>query len=136
MPLSETETISKFYEAIFNDRRSLEGVKSAIKSFEKNDSGALERLKASRKDITGQIKEIEDEFDSELREDPEYMEQIELKEKLKEKIALSGQGFKKLINTLPKELKEIQLTVNGFGLKIQIMPDMKFFVNGKEDKLK
>lgn len=127
--------VSISFEKIFNRKKDLDTVNYVIKKMENNESDQYLQLKAAKKDLTKQMKALQDEYLLRLNDDPEYRRARKNRMEIEEDLAHARENFAKFISKLSPEHRRVQVNVNGFGLTIDITPELKVYVNGKEEKL-
>lgn len=128
------DQISLILQDIEKLKLNLKDVKKEIKGEEKIDTERYVELKKAYKDMKAQFKEYEEEELRDLKKDPNYAKLIELKMKAEEDIAHARQKLFEAIAKLPQKFFEMSLDMGAGPVKVQIVPDMRVFLNGKEEK--
>ncbi len=77
---------------------------------------------------------MEEAWLKELAEDEGYQQLIELKTKHEEELANKNEALFKEIQKLPPKPVQLDLETEDGPVKIQIMPEMRLYLNGKEEK--
>jgi len=128
------DQISLILQDIEKLKLNLKDVKKEIKGEEKIDTERYVQLKKAYKETKAQFKEYEEEELRDLKKDPSYVKLIELKMKAEEDIAHARQKLFEAISKLPQKFFEMSLDMGAGPVKVQIVPDMRVFLNGKEEK--
>jgi hypothetical protein len=81
-----------------------------------------------------QLKEYEEEQLADLHKDNSYQELIDMKMKAEEELAHAREQLFKLLAGVPLKPFEIEMKEEETFTKIQAVPEMKIYVNGKEIK--
>ena len=104
------------------------------KKLEKMDAPEYLEIRRVFNDLKKQKKDAEDIFQRDLADDGDYRKTRELKVKKEEEIAeLNGKLFA-AISTLPPKPFTMNVEMENGPVKIQIMPEMRLYINGKEEK--
>lgn len=130
------DQISLILQDIAKLKDSLKDVKKDIKEEEKIDTERYVELKKAYKDMRAQFKEYEEEELRDLRNDPHYAKLLELQMKAEEDIANARQKLFEALAKLPPKFFEMSLDMGNGPIKVQVVPDMRIFLNGKEEKKK
>lgn len=115
-------------------RDKLKEIKKDMKEMEKIESDEYDQLKKAYKDLKGQIKDIEDAWENDLAKDDEYNQLREMKLNREEDIANANAKLFELISQLPPKPFLMDMETEMGPVKVQIMPEMRVYVNGKEEK--
>lgn len=115
-------------------KEELRDVKKDMKSEEKIENEQYAQLKSAYKDIRGQIKEMEEDNEEELKKDDFYNQLRELKVKKEEGLAHASQDLFEAVAKLPVKPVQWKVETEGGPVNIQIQPEMKVYLNGKEEK--
>ena len=115
-------------------RYKLKGIKTDMKVEEKIEKDDYLELKKAYKDLRGQIKYMEEECREDLEQDDHYNQLRKLKMEKEEAIALAKQKLFENIDKLPAKAFEMAIETEEGRVKMQVLPDMRVFVNGKEEK--
>ncbi len=115
-------------------REQLKAVKKDIKQEEKLERQDYLELKRTYKDMRKQLKDIEDEHLESIKSDDHYNSLREERLETEEKLALETEKLYELMDKLPKKPFEKKMeTEQGFTV-VQIMPEMRLYLNGREHK--
>lgn len=115
-------------------KTNLKEIKKEIKDEEKIETERYVELKKAYKDIKAQFKEYEEEELRDLKSDAAYNKLIETRMKAEEDIANARQKLFEAIAKLPPKFFEMSLDMENGPVKVQVVPDMRVFLNGKEEK--
>ncbi|MBT6068237.1 hypothetical protein HOG48_00615 [Candidatus Peregrinibacteria bacterium] len=128
------DKISITLQDISKIKEKIKGIKKDIKIEEKNDSEEYIELKKALKDLKEQVKEVEEQHKRGLAGDDHYQKLREMKLEQDEELAhLNMQLFTYLSKMPPKPFKMNVDTESG-TLLVQVEPEMKIYLNGKEEK--
>ena len=120
--------------------RRLEGelkdVKKEIKEEEKIEDEKYIELKNAYKQMKAQLKDVEEEKLGELRKTDFFAKLRELQLKATEDLALAREKLFALLEQLPFKPFEMDLKEEDSFTKVQALPEMRIFLNGKEIKKK
>lgn len=117
-------------------KNHLKEVKKDIKDEEKIDTEKYIELKKAYKEMKAQFKEYEEEELRDLKSDESYAKLIELRMKAEEDLANARVKLFEAISKLPQKFFEMSMDTERGPVKVQIVPDMRVFLNGKEEKKK
>lgn len=112
----------------------LKDVKQDIRKEEKIEDDKYEEMKRALKQMKEQVKDFEEEQLGELRKTEFYGKLRELQLKAKEDLALAREKLFVLVEQLPLKPFEMDLKEEEVFTKIQALPEMRIFLNGKEIK--
>lgn len=112
----------------------LKDVKKDIKAEEKIEDEHYLELKASLKEMKAQVKDFEDEALSDLQSSDFYNKLREERLKAEEDFALAKEKLFTLLATVPMKPFDLDIKDEDGVVRVQAMPEMKLFVNGKEIK--
>lgn len=112
----------------------LKNVKQDIRKEEKIEDDKYEEMKRALKQMKEQVKDFEEEQLGELRKTEFYGKLRELQLKAKEDLALAREKLFVLVEQLPLKPFEMDLKEEEVFTKIQALPEMRIFLNGKEIK--
>jgi hypothetical protein len=115
-------------------KEELRDIKKDMKAEEKIDEERYLELKIAYKDLRGQLKEIEDDHESELKSDEFYNKLRELRLKKEEDLAHANKTLFDLISKLPAKAFQMKMETEAGPVSVNIQPEMKLYVNGKEEK--
>ncbi|PIQ79524.1 hypothetical protein COV81_01855 [Candidatus Peregrinibacteria bacterium CG11_big_fil_rev_8_21_14_0_20_41_10] len=112
----------------------LKVIKKSIKGEEQITDAEYLELKKAYKQLREQMKDYEAEALKDLYDDNSYNELIKLKIDKEEKIAHANQRLFEQIAKLPQKPYELKMETEDGHLAIHINPEMRVYVNGKEEK--
>lgn len=112
----------------------LKDVKQDIRKEEKIEDDKYEEMKRALKQMKEQVKDFEEEQLGELRKTEFYGKLREMQLKAKEDLALAREKLFVLVEQLPLKPFEMDLKEEEVFTKIQALPEMRIFLNGKEIK--
>lgn len=115
-------------------KEKLKDLKRDIKDEERIDDEPYLQLKDSYKDLRQQIKDFEEQALNDLHKDASYKQLIEMKIKLEEQIAHEKERLMKHLQEMPQKAFQMKVETESGPLIVQIQPEMKIYVNGKEEK--
>ncbi len=112
----------------------LKSVKKDIREEEKIEDEQYVELKKSLKELKAQVKDFEEQQLGELRKTEFYGKLRELQLKTSEDMALAKEKIFVLLDQLPLKAFEMDLKDENTFAKVQALPEMRIFLNGKEIK--
>ncbi len=115
-------------------KSALSDIKKDMKKEEKIESEEYVNLKKTIKDLRNDKKVMEDEHIEELHSDDYYNKLREMKIQKEEELAQLSEKLLKSLEELPPKPFEINMETETGPLKIQVKPEMKMYLNGKEYK--
>lgn len=115
-------------------KEELGDLKRDQKKLEKMDSPEYLEIKRVFNDLKKQKKDAEDAFLQDLAGDKDYQETRELKVKKEEEIAELNRKLFAAISTLPPKPFSMNVEMEAGPVKVQIMPEMRLYINGREEK--
>lgn len=115
-------------------KMELRDVKKDLRYEEKLDTPEYLELKDSLKDLKKQVKDMEEEFMNELKQEEGYNKLREMVTNKEEEIARANQELFKHIATLPQKPFQMKVEHEAGPLQVDIMPEMRLYLNGKEEK--
>lgn len=115
-------------------KKELKEIKKSIKSEEKVQTAEYEQLKKAFADIKAQIKGLEESWLQGLKENIDYNHMRELKVKKEEELAVANLKLFEVVSTLPKDAVSFNLTTDTGVVTVQILPEMRVYMDGKEEK--
>lgn len=110
----------------------LKGVKKDIKEEEKIEEEQYLELKKALKELKAQVKDYEEQQLGELRKTEFYAKLREMQLKTTEDLALAREKLFTLLAELPLKPFEMDLREEETLTKLQALPEMRLFLNGKE----
>jgi hypothetical protein len=127
----------KIQLAIQEVRKMEDGLKEARKAIreeEKIDDESYLELKTGLKDMKAQVKDYEDDQLLDLQQSESYNQLRENKMKAEEELAHSKEQLFKFLAEAPLKPFEMDMKGEEGFTKIQAVPEMRIYVNGKEVK--
>lgn len=115
-------------------REGLKEVKKDLKKEEKIDDEQYETMKKTAKEMRAQIREFEDNWKSELHEDADYQKLVEMKIDKEEEIANLVAELYQHVGKLPAKAWETNMDTENGPVRVQVQPEMRVYLNGKEEK--
>lgn len=115
-------------------RADLHEIKKDLKREEKIDDEQYETMKKTVKEMRGQIREFETNWKAELHKDSEYQKLVELKVGKDEEAANLIAEMYHLVKQLPPKAWETNMDTEDGPVRVQVMPEMTVYLNGKEEK--
>jgi len=131
-----TDKIPQLLQDLATMREELKDIKKDMKEEEKIENEDYQRLKAALKDLKMQVKQMEDDHKQELQQDKFYNDLRELKVKKEEEIAHSNEELFKTIEQLPPKVLQFKVDTERGPVQAQIQPEMKLYLNGREERKK
>ncbi len=117
-------------------KEELRAIKKSIRDEEKITSEEYLDLEKAYKDLRKQMKDFKDEWEQELLQENSYVQLKELKVKKDEEIGELNQEINESLSKLPPKAVDLQVETENGNIRIQIKPEMKLYLNGKEEKVK
>ena len=115
-------------------RQSLKEIKKDLKKEEKIDDEQYETMKKTVKEMRGQIKDFETDWKAELHKDSDYQKLVEMKVETEEEAANLVAEMYQIIKQLPQKAWETNMDTENGPVRVQVQPEMRVYVNGKEEK--
>lgn len=112
----------------------LREVKKDLRHEEKIDDEQYGTLLKSAKELKAQVKEFEENWERELLQDEPYKKLREHKMKKEEEIAEKNEELFRFIAQLPQKAFELNLDTEDGPVRVQVQPEMRVYLNGKEEK--
>lgn len=112
----------------------LRELKKDLKYEEKLDTPEYLELKATLKDMKKQVKDIEEGWMNELKQEEGYNKLREMVSNKEEEVARANQALFKHIAELPQKPFQMKVEHEAGPLNVDIMPEMRLYLNGKEEK--
>lgn len=128
------DKISLVIKDIRKLQNELKEIRKDLKQEEKIETEEYEQKKKVLKDLKQEVKDYEEEWERELLSDEAYNKLRELKIQKEEDIALANQKLFEAIEKLPQKLFVMNMDTDEGIVKIQIQPEMRVYLNGKEEK--
>ena len=114
----------------------LKSIKRDMREDEKLVADDYVQLKIQTKEMKGQMKDMENEHLEELKSDETYDKLREMRLKAEEDLAHSSEDLFMALSKLPQKSFEMSLETEVGTLRVQVQPEMRVYVNGKEEKKK
>jgi len=115
-------------------KEEMHDIKKDLKEEEKIDSPEYQDLEKALKDLKKQVKEFKDQWMLEMQSDENYNKLREIKIKKDEEIAEANAELFELIGKLPPKPVEMKMDTEEGPVRIQILPEMKIYLNGREER--
>ena len=115
-------------------KEALKGIKKDMRAEEKIDNEQYLQLKSAYKDLRGQLKDMEDDNEENLKSDEYYNKLRELRLKKEEDLAHANKALFDAVAKLPAKVVQMKMETEMGPVSIQIQPEMRVYVNGKEEK--
>lgn len=112
----------------------LKEIRVDLRYEEKIDTNEYIDLKKAYKDMREQVKEMEDQSMKELLSDASYIKLKELKMQTEEEVAHANKKLFDLVGQLPPRPWDTHLDTENGQIRVQIRPEMRIYLNGKEEK--
>lgn len=109
-------------------------IKKEIRTDGKIDDDKYLELKAACKDLKSQVKDFEEDWERQMMQDESYLKLLKLREEKDEEIAQKNGKLFELIGKLPPKPFEMDMESEDGHILIQITPEMRIYLNGKEEK--
>ena len=117
-------------------REELKSIKKDLKEEEKIDSPEYHDLEKAFKDLKKQVKDFKDQWLQELQGEESYNKLREIRLAKEEEIAEASNDLFVLINKLPQKPIDMNMDSENGPIRIQIMPEMRLYLNGREERKK
>ncbi len=128
------DKIKLILKEISDLRQDLKAVKSEIKKEEKIEDEQYVQLKKAYKELREQIKDLETDRENELAEDDNYNNLRKIRLEKEEELAHAREKLFENLEKLPKKAFDMSLDTEEGNVRVQVIPDMRIFMNGKEEK--
>jgi hypothetical protein len=128
------DKISLLLKDIAKVKGELKEIKKDQRRQEKLDTPEYLEIKRVYNDLKKQKKTAEEAWQKELEADTEYRATVELREKKEEELAHLNEKLFAAIATLPPKPFMLNLELEAGPVKVQIMPEMRLYLNGREEK--
>jgi len=115
-------------------REKLQAIKKDIKIEEKINNDQYIELERAMKDLKVQVKTFKDSYLEELKSDDQYNKLREMRLKAEEDVANLNAKLFEFVSQLPQKDVQMDVAIGEMSVKVQIMPDMRVYLNGKEEK--
>jgi len=128
------DKITLMLKDIAKIREELKETKKDMRGQEKLDTPEYLEIVRVFNDLKKQKKDMEEIWELELAGDEDYQKLREHKVKKEEEIAEINQKLFEAISTLPPKPFLMNVELDAGPVKVQIMPEMRLYLNGKEEK--
>ena len=128
------DKITLMLKDIAKIREELKETKKDMRGQEKLDTPEYLEIVRVFNDLKKQKKDMEEIWELELAGDEDYQKLREYKVKKEEEIAEINQKLFEAISTLPPKPFIMNVELDAGPVKVQIMPEMRLYLNGKEEK--
>ncbi|MBT4917337.1 hypothetical protein HN709_04175 [Candidatus Peregrinibacteria bacterium] len=115
-------------------KEELKEIKKDMRSEEKIENDQYIQLKSAYKDLRGQLKDMEDDWEEQLKSDDFYNKLREARLRKEELLAHAQKDLFDAVAKLPVKPVQMKMETEIGPVNVQIHPEMKVFVNGKEEK--
>ncbi len=115
-------------------KEELRDIRKDIKEEEKIDSPEYQDLDKALKDLKKQVKDFKDQWMLEMQSDEHYNKLREMKLQREEDLAEANAKLFKIIAELPQKPVDLNMETDQGPIRIQIMPEMRLYLNGREEK--
>jgi hypothetical protein len=119
---------------LHNLQEELKALKKSVREEEKIKDEEYEKLRKMAKELRAQIKDFEEQWERDLFEDDNYNKLREMRTLKEEEVAGVSEKLFDIVDGLPPKMHEIKMDTEEGQVRVQINPDMKVFLNGKEEK--
>lgn len=114
----------------------LKEIRKDMKIDEEIDTDEYIELKKLLKEAKQQVKDKEEEHLKDLQSDESYNQLRELKIKKEEELAHAYEDLFLHVAKLPPKIFQMNVETENGPVRLQIQPEMRVYVNGKEEKRK
>lgn len=128
------DQIKQALQEIKKLKEELRDIKKDIREEEKIDSPEYLELEKAFKDLKKQVKDFKDQWMLEMQSDENYNKLREIRLKKEENIADANEKLFAMISKLPLKPADMSLETDQGPLRIQIMPEMRLYLNGREER--
>lgn len=115
-------------------KEKLKGIKKDMKAEEKIIADDYLELKKALKELKEQVTEYEEKFKSGLSDNSHYQKLREMKIAEDEELAHLNMQLFAALAKLPQKAFKMNVDTESGTLLVQVEPDMRIFINGKEEK--
>lgn len=128
------DKISVILKDLAQLKQKLKDTKKDMRKMEKVDRDDYRELERSVKEMKNQLVDIKDEWEADLAGDDFYNELREMKLDQEEKVAQLNEDLFKALEKAPQKAFSLEVETEEGPLRVQVQPEMKIYVNGKEEK--
>lgn len=128
------DKISLLLKEITELKEKIKDIKKDIKDEEKIENEQYNEMKKALKELKEQVKDFENDWLADLQSDESYNRLRELRVQKEEELGQAFEKLNQLLLQLPPKPFLMNLETEGGPVKVQIQPEMKIYLNGKEEK--
>jgi len=128
------DKISLALKEIAKLKQEFNDIKKDMRAEEKIDTEEYSDLKKTYKDLKHQVKDLEEQWMLDLSKDASYTKLKEMRMKKEEDIALANKKLFGHIAQLPPKFFQMNVELENGPVKVEIHPEMRVYLNGKEEK--
>jgi CRISPR/Cas system CSM-associated protein Csm4 (group 5 of RAMP superfamily) len=128
------EKISLILKDLAKAKNELLEINKSIKKMEKIETEEFVQLDRAYRELRQQVKDYKENFIKELQEDSDYNSLRETRLKHEEDIANTNAKLFELLDQLPPKAHEMRLDTEEGFFNVNILPEMKIYLNGKEER--
>lgn len=126
--------IANFLKDLIKLRIEYKEIKKDLRNEEKIEREEYEDLKRTLKDLKKQVKDYEETFLRDLAQMSDYQKLKEMLVLKEEEIGEKREALFKELAKLPKEFTSFDLDLGDEKAKVEVLPAMRLFMNGKEER--
>lgn len=115
-------------------RQKMKDIKKDIRDAEKITDEEFRHLEAALKDLKQQVKDYKENYLQDLHADEHYNKLREMRLDAEEKIAQKNEELFDFLDQLPAKVHEMKLETEEGFMNIHIQPEMRIYLNGKEER--
>lgn len=115
-------------------KEELRDIKKDIKEEEKIDSPEYQDLDKALKDLKKQVKDFKEQWMLEMQSDENYNKLREIKIAKEEEVADAIGKLFEMISKLPQKPVDMNMDSDQGPVRVQIMPEMRLYLNGREER--
>jgi len=128
------DKISLILKDLAKLKEDIKVLRKEMRHEEKLDTPEYLEIKRVFNDLKKQKKDAEEIWQQELAGDDDYQKMREIKIKKEEEIAELNKKLFDAIATLPPKPFQMNLEMEEGQMRVQIMPEMRLYLNGREEK--
>ena len=128
------DQIKQILQEVKKLKEELRDIKKDIREEEKIDSPEYLELEKAFKDLKKQVKDFKDQWMLEMQTDEHYNKLREMRLSKEEDIAENNEKLFTMIAKLPLKPADMNLETDQGPVRIQIMPEMRLYLNGREER--
>lgn len=131
----QQEKITTLLREIMQVQLELKITKKEIRGQEKITEEEFLELEKAARDLRDQVKAYKENYKSELMGDKDYVELLNEKMQLEEKLALQNKDLFAILSGLPPKSVNFKLNLEeGSDHNVDIRSEMRLYINGREEK--